>query len=226
MKLRNYQKDVIADIRNALKFSKKILVVLPTRTGKTIIFSDMAEKIESANKIAWILTHRAEIFDQTLLKLRDFGISVGQIKASRPLTENLIQLGMIKTIGNKIKKEKKIAKENNYDGFKLLKRPDYLFIDEAHHVNAPSWADVLDFFDDVPRIGFTATPERLDGSGLDVHFDRLIEGPSIQWMVDNFWLSNPVHLCPPSPLEKENIKIKYGDFDKQTQADIMKKHIV
>lgn len=41
-----------------------------------------------------------------------------------------------------------------------------LFVDEAHHVAAPSWRQVRDLFVDKPVVQFTATPFREDGKRL------------------------------------------------------------
>ena len=50
----------------------------------------------------------------------------------------------------------------------------------------------------VPYLGLTATPERLDGKGLGAHFGAMVEGPSIQWLVNNI---NPVNgLLIPCPM--------------------------
>lgn len=48
----------------------------------------------------------------------------------------------------------------------FLKRFDYLFIDEAHHVSAPTWRQLRDEFAPKPIVQFTATPHRADGQHL------------------------------------------------------------
>jgi superfamily II DNA or RNA helicase len=210
--------------KKAILTSKKICSVAPTRSGKTIMFADMSRRMEDAGKYVLVLTHRQEIFDQTFLKFSEFGISAGQIKSDKLITRNLIQLGMIQTVHKRLQKQEKMKKR--FKNFTIIKKPDLIIIDECHHTVSKTWKEVLDYFDDVPRIGFTATPERLDGTGLIEVFDTMVIGRSTQWMVDNHWLSRPVHLCPPSPLDKANLKLRMGDYDKQSQTDIMKKHVV
>jgi DNA repair protein RadD len=50
-------------------------------------------------------------------------------------------------------------------------------------------------------LGFTATPERLDGRGLWKNaggvYDILIEGPSIPWLMENDYLSQMRYFSPP-----------------------------
>ena len=45
----------------------------------------------------------------------------------------------------------------------LVDTCSHLFIDEAHHIAAPSWSKVRDFFSDRHVVQFTATPFREDG---------------------------------------------------------------
>jgi superfamily II DNA or RNA helicase len=225
-KLRDYQQSVYNSIKKAFKTQKKLVIVLPTRSGKTVLFSEIARKFENANKPVLILTHRQEIFEQTFDKLTDFKISAGQIKRGKALSKNLIQLGMIQTVHNLIKRQERIKNEHKFKNVDLIRKPALIVIDEVHHSTSNTWKAVLNYFDDVPRFGFTATPERLDGSGLVELFETLIIGKSTQWMIDNYWLSNPVHLRPQSSLDKENLKKRAGDYDKRSMSEIMKKHVV
>jgi superfamily II DNA or RNA helicase len=48
----------------------------------------------------------------------------------------------------------------------LIERCSHLFVDEAHHVAAASWARIRDAFGSKPVLQFTATPYRKDGERL------------------------------------------------------------
>jgi superfamily II DNA or RNA helicase len=48
----------------------------------------------------------------------------------------------------------------------LIERCSHLFVDEAHHVAARSWARIRDSFEGRPVLQFTATPYRTDGERL------------------------------------------------------------
>ena len=43
---------------------------------------------------------------------------------------------------------------------------DYIVIDEVHHIAAPSYRGVVDYFEPQILLGLTATPERHDGSDI------------------------------------------------------------
>ena len=54
-------------------------------------------------------------------------------------------------------------------------RPGLIITDENHHGLAKSYRKIYDHFSDAPCLGFTATPIRLNGSGLgrcERYFDR------------------------------------------------------
>lgn len=227
MKLREYQTELLTQIKTVFhKPFKKLVAVAPTRSGKTVVFAHIASKYHDVKKRVLIILHRSEICDQTIEKLEAFGIHAGQIRATKNISKNMIQVAMVGTLLNRIKKQEKLRQNPKYENISIIEKPDLIIVDECHHSISPTWKEVLKYYHDVPVIGFTATPERMDGTGLIDIFEKLVIGKSIKWMVDNHWLSKPIHLCPPSPLEKANLKIKMGDYDKQAQSDIMKKHIV
>jgi hypothetical protein len=64
-------------------------------------------------------------------------------------------------------------------------------VDEAHHVMARSYQDVLQTFPSAAVIGVTATPFRHDGQGLAPVFDTLLRGPSVRTLVEQRHLVKP-----------------------------------
>ena len=71
----------------------------------------------------------------------------------------------------------------------------------------------------MPRLGFTATPERLDGRGLAETFDDLIIGPTVAELVKGGFLSYPVLYAPPGPAA--DYHVRRGDFDTDEQEKAM-----
>lgn len=49
----------------------------------------------------------------------------------------------------------------------IVSSTSHLFIDEAHHIAAPTWAEIRSAFEDKPTVQFTATPYRRDGRLVD-----------------------------------------------------------
>ena len=71
LKLRDYQEEAIKAVSAEFKKGyNRTLVVLPTGTGKTIVFSKVAEEKVRVGENVLILAHRGELLDQARDKLR------------------------------------------------------------------------------------------------------------------------------------------------------------
>lgn len=197
--LRPYQAEGLDQIRAAFKAGERsVLYVLPTGGGKTVMFASMARGAASLKNRVLVLVHRREIHEQTLSALFRLGVTAGQIVASQRITQDSVQVGMVQTVIRRLEQ---------------MRRPDLIIIDEAHHTTADnSYGQILRFWRDVPRAGFSATPERLDGRGLGEGFKSMILGPSIRELVASGYLAPPVLYRPPNEL-LVNYHVKRGDFD-------------
>lgn len=202
MELREYQKILVNDTRKAFsRGSKRPLVVLPCGGGKTACFADMARKHIHKNIIenqVWFLVHRQELIDQTLETFEKFNI---------PL--NNIFVGMVQSLASKIRR-----------GIPLDK-PTMIIFDEAHHATAKTWQSIVDYFDDVPTIGLTATPARMSGESLGHIFDEMILGVDEQYLVANGYLAHYDYYAP--SIMKNDFEMKGSDFDQQKVADLFEK---
>lgn len=201
-----FQHKLLNDTRSALsKGYRSPLIVSPTGSGKTVVFATIARGAMEKNNRVLILVHRKEILEQTLQKLFLLGVQAGQIASGKPNTRDMIQVAMVGTLARRLK---------------IIRKPDLIIIDEAHHSVAGQWHNILNNFDDVPRLGFSATPERLDGTGLRDIYDKLIMGPTIIDLVNDGYLAYPVMYRPPEEITK-NFHIKRGDFDAKEQEQVM-----
>lgn len=207
MQLRPYQADLVAKIRASLAAGKKApLVVSPTGSGKTAIFSHIAAGASARRNRVIVLTHRREIMQQTIKSMHRLGVTCGQVAAGRPMTADLIQVASVPTLIRRLA---------------LVPRPDLIITDECHHTTEKNtFGRIHAYWSTVPNIGFTATPCRLDGVGLGDCYDDMIEGPTIRWLVDEGWLSVPVLYRPPEEVGAQ-YHIKRGDYDQAEQAEVM-----
>lgn len=213
LKLRDYQEAIMRDTVQAIKHDgyKAPCVVAPTGAGKTILFSFMAMGAEKKGKRVLILVHRREILQQTMSKLFEFGVQAGQIASGQPMTTELVQVAMVGTLVRRLES---------------IIPPDLIIIDECHHAISNTWKKTLFHFGDVLRVGFTATPERMDGSGLIEIFDTMVMGPRIIELVRTGNLSVPRIFVGPDAKAKPKMKITRGDYDKEEQTKRMKKRVV
>lgn len=213
--LRPYQIDLQNKIRSQFGGQEpaRVCAVMPTGSGKTLTFADIARRSAERGNRVLILTHRREIQRQTMIKLFEGGVTAGQIISGGVMTQHQnVQVGMVQTVA------KRLAK---------IPKPDLIIIDECHHLLAKSWLSVVNYWPEVPRIGFTATPERLDGRGLgeDGVFTSMVQGPQIRELVKMRKLAYPV-MCRPEQEFNAEYHIKRGDYDTKEQEQAISKRAV
>jgi DNA repair protein RadD len=207
-----FQTKIINDCRAALKAGyNSPLIVSPTGSGKTLMYAVIAQGAMQREKKVLILAHRIEIIEQILSKLFAFGMTAGQIVSGRPMTRNAIQVAMINTIVRRLNK--------------LSYKPDLIITDECHHSVSPTYKTVIKHFGNVPHIGATATPRRLDGIGLGDVYDVIIQGPTISTLVKENYLSYPIMYRPPKEIIQK-YHLTRGDFDQDEQFAVMKEKTI
>lgn len=210
MILRPYQGDIIAEVRECLRRGLRApLIVSPTGSGKTVMFSHIADGAGKKNKRVWILVHRAELVEQTSRTMREIGIDHGIIAAGWPVNPlPHVQVVSVQTV---------VRRTGG------LIPPDVIIVDECHHAAAGTWGKILAAFPKAIRLGFTATPERLDGKGLSDTFDTLIRGPEVAWLIEHGFLTQPKYYAPPNQLNLDGLHVRGGDFAKDEVSAMMDK---
>lgn len=103
---------------------------------------------------------------------------------------------------------------------KKIPRPNLIITDETHHSKSNSYKKIYDFFPNTYRVGVTATPVRLDGSGLGDVYETLIEGVSAKWLIENKYLS-PYTYYAPTVADLNGIKIQRGEFETKSAENVL-----
>tara|TARA_A100000171_G_C2129469_1_gene145728 strand:+ start:326 stop:2425 length:2100 start_codon:yes stop_codon:yes gene_type:complete len=211
MELRSYQTKAIQDLRYsfAKRDKKSPVLVMPTASGKTVVFAAISKALSNKKKNVLILVHRKELVDQASNKLDLIGVDHGIIASGYEGKENNIQVASVQTL----------VRRMHLIGFK----PDYIIIDEAHHAAAGTWQKIINFYKSSLKIGCTATPERHDGKGLGDYFDDLVLGPDANNLINQGYLSNYKVYAPPFNVDLQKIKTKRGDYAKSELVDAMDK---
>lgn len=206
--LRDYQKAAVDDIEAALDEGEKVLYVLPTGGGKTVILAKIIERAVQADKRVLILTHRREILKQTSLKV---SVEHGLIQAGLNIDLTYpVQIAGVQTLWARCMRTDKLP----------LPAADLIFIDEAHHIAARTWKLILDAYPNARRIGLTATPCRGDGRGLGNYFTKIVEGPQIPELIKLKHLVPTVYFAPADP-DLKGVETRQGDYAISQLSDRM-----
>ena len=205
MELRKYQ----VQAKNAVleewgKGTKKTLLVLPTGTGKTVVFSSIAEERVKQNHRVLILAHRAELLTQAADKLKTItGLDTALEKRDSHSANTFfpITLGSVQTL-----QQKQRLAEFPKDYFQDI------IVDEAHHCLAKSYQNIFDHFPDANILGVTATPSRGDKKILTQWFDSIAYEYSMrQAIVEKYLVPIKAQLVP-LQLDISTVKMNNGDY--------------
>lgn len=182
---------------------KNQVAVSATGSGKTVVMADIVKDINDDGKRVLTLTHKNEILEQTLKKYFLFGVQSGQISSGNPMTKEFSQVAMVQTLVNRLG---------------VLQKPDLILIDEGHHGLAQTWKTILKPYNDVPKVYFTATPEMMNGVGMNSICTNMIHGPQPMELVNDGYLAYCLTFNPPSGFRKKFHKTN-GDYDLKEQEE-------
>ncbi|MBF0148190.1 MAG: DEAD/DEAH box helicase family protein [Magnetococcales bacterium] len=207
MKLRDYQQAIIHEIRHWIRMGKsKILVQSPTGSGKTAMLAFMVGRAAGKGKRPLFTVPAREILIQAIRSLSSQEIDHGIIAAGfSPDPNQPVQIATIQTLARRIH---------------AMRPPDFVVVDECHHAPAKQWRKLWEVWPDTVFIGLTATPWRLDGSGLGDQFEIMITGPSVRHLIDAGHLCDYVVYAPPVGMDISGIQSRAGDFDNKSLADM------
>ena len=195
MKLREYQAELIGKIRFAiLHGSKSIVSVLGCGGGKSVIQAEIAHSATDKGNRVLFLVHRKELCEQITNTFTAQGVDMDRCSVS-----------MVQTVSRHIDK---------------LPEPQIIITDEAHHSTANSYKKIYEAFPDALRLGFTATPCRLNHGGLGEVYDKLITSVTTQWLIENNYLS-PYKYYSVKLADTSGLHIKAGDYKADEVAELM-----
>lgn len=182
----------------------RTLLVLPTGTGKTIVFASVAADQVRAGDRVLILAHRGELLEQAADKLqRSTGLVSAVEKAESTCLNSWFRVvvGSVQTLQRSARLERF---PRDYFGT--------IIIDEAHHAITDGYRRILDYFEGAKVLGVTATPDRGDMRNLGEVFDSLAYEYKLTDAIKEGYLCKIIAQTIPLQLDISEVGFTSGDY--------------
>lgn len=205
MALRPYQQEAHDQILQRWDAgADRLLLVLPTGTGKTIVFAAVTrDRVRSGSRVL-ILAHRGELLEQAADKLRKstgLGAALEKAESSCFGTWFSVVVGSVQTMMRESR-----LKQFPADYFSTI------IIDEAHHCISDSYQKVLQHFPGAKVLGVTATPDRGDMRDLGTYFEQIAYEYTLPEAIRQGYLSPIRALTIPLKIDISQVGMSAGDF--------------
>lgn len=207
MNLRPYQTECVESTLEGFNEYQRQLVVAPTGAGKTIIFAELARRIQPKRTL--ILAHREELITQAVDKIaRSTGIFAQVEKAEQ--AASLHAPVVVASVQSMIRRLDKWPKAH----FELV------VADEAHHAISASWQTVLSHFDALV-LGVTATPDRSDKRNLGQYFENIAYEITLLDLIKQGYLSPIKVQAIPLEINLGCVRRTAGDYNDADLGNVL-----
>lgn len=193
--LRDYQQELVNRVHQQFQTFNRVLLQAPTGSGKSILAIAIIKHFQQQqNSPVALLVHKEELVKQwakhfqTHFQEYRLGIIADKSRYKRPDPQNPPELLIVSVPTVNRWRQSQIEQH--------LPDVSLMIVDEAHHSHAPSYAKLFQRYKDSSILGLTATPQRLDGKGLDVlsndieGFQVLVPGPQSKELIEKKALSD------------------------------------
>ncbi len=211
---REYQLEALdAILSQQARGIRRQLCVLPTGTGKTIVFGLLAKEL---NVKTIIIAHREQLIKQAVDKVSMVWpeAKIGVVMAEQEEVDAQIVVASIQSASRPQR-------------LKRLKEQDFTLciIDEAHHATSSSYRTLLQelgFLYDPAKllVGVTATPSRQDRNSLGDIFEEVVFERSIGVMIRAGYLADLKGKRILTATNLDDISLNGGDFVKCQLAEV------
>ena len=174
LQLRPYQVEA-REVVAATDPQQPKMIVLPTGTGKTVVFATAIVDLVAKGGTALILAHRDELLkqarDKILTVAPELEMAIGFVKGPRNDVGSQVVIASVQTLAGR----RRLAQ--------IPSHFDLVVVDEAHHAVATTYRRILEHVAGSPIVGFTATPSR---AGLGDLFELGYSRTLLQMILDGY----------------------------------------
>lgn len=188
LQLRDYQIDIYNKIKNEFRKGRKgVGACLACRSGKSFIFTKIAQDANKKGNKVLVLIHRIQLKNQHKKLFDEYEIDPNMTRVESVFTEV-----------NHLGEHGKV---------------DLIIIDEAHLSGASSYQKVCEYYN-CKRILFTATFSRLDGKPLDL-CEVIVKGITADELIHRGYVSPYKLYAPDLNIDFSDLKKSMGDYNNE-----------
>ncbi len=212
--LRPYQARALAQLLACRdQGMKRVLVVMPTGTGKTTLFSALiGSHHQSQDQRSLVLAHRRELLDQAYRRigLQNSHLDVAIEGAGKSLRGDAdVVVGSVQSLGRP--NSVRLGEFN----------PNLVIIDEAHHAAASTYQQAMERFgcyeEGTFTVGVTATPHRMDNRQLhgtdEAIFQDIAFSYTLREAIQDGWLADVRGYRVATGIDLSRVRMQHGDYN-------------
>ena len=198
--LYDYQTELVTKARKSLtKGHKGVLIQSPPGSGKSVVIAEIARLTTDKGNRVMFLVHRKELVEQ-----------ITETFKANEVDLDLCTIMTVTKVANRLE---------------LLPKPNLIITDETHHSRAKTYRNIYDYYSNVPRLGFTATPWRMSGKGFEDIYSEMVEGKSVKWLIENNRLAPYEYYSIPEADIGKLQKSSTGDYTNKSIEKALKSTI-
>ena len=198
--LYDYQKELVTKARKSLATGNKgVLIQSPPGSGKSVVIAEIARLTTDKGNRVMFLVHRKELVEQ-----------ITETFKANEVDLDLCTIMTVTKVANRLE---------------LLPKPSLIITDETHHSRAKTYRNIYDYYSNVPRLGFTATPWRMNGKGFEDIYSEMVEGKSVKWLIENNRLAPYEYYSIPEADIGKLQKSSTGDYTNKSIEKALKSTI-
>ncbi len=212
--LRDYQEKAKAAVLAAKdRGLQRVMVVMPTGTGKTTLFAALVDDFDRQyHEPALVVAHRHELLLQAADRIRQQspGLSVSiEGGAHTAIEGSRVVVAGVQSIGR--------PKTTRLEWF----HPGLMIVDEGHHAPADTWQNVMRRFGSYEGVCFTvavtATDHRMDNKPLhgdeSAIFEDVVFRYSLRTAVSDGWLVDLRGFRVATGTDLSGVRTTHGDYN-------------
>ena len=207
--LRDYQRSLCRDTIAHMIEGGAPCLVAPTGSGKTVMMADIVRHFREQGYQVVLAAHRNEIIKQIAASVRNhLSEPVGYFTAARTTEDRDVMVTMMPTLARR-----KSAIET-FKGRVLL-------LDEAHHIQAKTYQEIIKTMQPAMFAGFTATPVTPTGAGLGKFgITKLVLGPQPQELMESGAMCKfKLYSAEEAKVDTDGVKSTAGDFNQRELSE-------